>query len=31
MRLGLTVRIVRDPDLAYDVDWPADVEELGCT
>ena len=27
-RLGLSVRILRDPDLAYDVDWPADVEEL---
>jgi 2-phospho-L-lactate guanylyltransferase len=27
-RLGLSVRVVRDPDLAYDVDWPADVEEL---
>jgi 2-phospho-L-lactate/phosphoenolpyruvate guanylyltransferase len=27
-RLGLPVRIVRDPDLAYDVDWPADVVEL---
>ncbi len=27
-RLGLAVRVVRDPDLAYDVDWPADVEEL---
>ena len=27
-RLGLAVRIVRDPDLAYDVDWPADVAEL---
>jgi 2-phospho-L-lactate guanylyltransferase len=30
-RLGLPVRVVRDPDLAYDVDWPADVEELGRT
>jgi 2-phospho-L-lactate guanylyltransferase len=28
-RLGLPVRVVRDPDLAYDVDWPADVAELG--
>jgi 2-phospho-L-lactate guanylyltransferase len=28
-RLGLAVRVVRDPDLAYDVDWPADVAELG--
>jgi 2-phospho-L-lactate guanylyltransferase len=28
-RLGLPVRVVRDPDLAYDVDWPADVVELG--
>lgn len=28
MQLGLAVRVVRDPDLAYDVDWPADVEEL---
>ncbi len=27
-RLGLSVRVVRDPDLAYDVDWPADVAEL---
>jgi 2-phospho-L-lactate guanylyltransferase len=30
-RLGLAVRIVRDPYLAYDVDWPADVEELDRT
>jgi 2-phospho-L-lactate guanylyltransferase len=30
-RLGLAVRVVRDPDLAYDVDWPADVEELDRT
>ncbi|HWD55231.1 MAG TPA: 2-phospho-L-lactate guanylyltransferase [Acidimicrobiales bacterium] len=30
-RLGLAVRVVRDPDLAYDVDWPADVAELGPT
>lgn len=30
-RLGLAVRVVRDPDLAYDVDWPADVAELGST
>ena len=28
-RLGLAVRVIRDPDLAYDVDWPADVAELG--
>ena len=28
-RLGLAVRVLRDPDLAYDVDWPADVAELG--
>ncbi len=27
-RLGLAVRVLRDPALAYDVDWPADVEEL---
>ncbi len=27
-RLGLPVRVLRDPDLAYDVDWPADVAEL---
>ena len=27
-RLGLSVRVLRDPDLAYDVDWPADVMEL---
>jgi 2-phospho-L-lactate guanylyltransferase len=30
-RLGLPVRILRDPDLAYDVDWPADVEELATS
>ena len=29
-RLGLAVRVLRDPDLAYDVDWPADVAELGA-
>ncbi len=28
VRLGLSVRILRHPDLAYDVDWPADVDEL---
>jgi 2-phospho-L-lactate guanylyltransferase len=28
-RLGLPVRVLRHPDLAYDVDWPADVAELG--
>ena len=28
VRCGLSVRIVRDPALAYDVDWPADVAEL---
>jgi 2-phospho-L-lactate guanylyltransferase len=28
-RLGLPVRVLRDPDLAYDVDLPADVVELG--
>lgn len=27
-RLGLPVRVLRIPSLAYDVDWPADVEEL---
>jgi 2-phospho-L-lactate guanylyltransferase len=27
-RLGLPVRVLRRPDLAYDVDWPADVDEL---
>lgn len=27
-RLGLTVRVVRDPDLAFDVDVPADLERL---
>ena len=31
MRLGLSVRVLRVPDLAYDVDWPADVVELGRT
>jgi 2-phospho-L-lactate guanylyltransferase len=30
-RLGLPVRVLRHPDLAYDVDWPADVVELGRT
>ena len=30
-RLGLAVRVIRDPDLAYDVDWPADVAELKQT
>ena len=28
-RLGLPVRVLRLPALAYDVDWPADVVELG--
>jgi 2-phospho-L-lactate/phosphoenolpyruvate guanylyltransferase len=27
-RLGLRVRVLRVPALAYDVDWPADVAEL---
>jgi 2-phospho-L-lactate guanylyltransferase len=27
-RLGLHVRVVRDPDLAFDVDVPADLERL---
>lgn len=27
-RLGLAVRVLRVPSLAYDVDWPADVIEL---
>ncbi len=27
-RLGLPVRVLREPNLAYDVDWPADVVEL---
>jgi 2-phospho-L-lactate/phosphoenolpyruvate guanylyltransferase len=30
-RLGLSVRVLRDPDLAYDVDWPADIVEVGGT
>jgi 2-phospho-L-lactate guanylyltransferase len=30
-RLGLAVRVLRVPDLAYDVDWPADVAELTIT
>jgi 2-phospho-L-lactate/phosphoenolpyruvate guanylyltransferase len=30
-RLGLAVRVLRHPDLAYDVDWPADVVELHQT
>jgi 2-phospho-L-lactate guanylyltransferase len=29
-RLGLPLRVLRIPDLAYDVDWPADVAELGA-
>jgi 2-phospho-L-lactate guanylyltransferase len=28
VRIGLSVRVLRNPDLAYDVDWPADVDEL---
>jgi 2-phospho-L-lactate guanylyltransferase len=28
VRLGLAVRVLRNPALAYDVDWPADVAEL---
>lgn len=28
VRLGLPVRVLRRPDLAYDVDWPADLAEL---
>jgi 2-phospho-L-lactate guanylyltransferase len=28
VRLGLSVRVLRVPALAYDVDWPADVAEL---
>ncbi|MGH9033289.1 MAG: 2-phospho-L-lactate guanylyltransferase [Acidimicrobiia bacterium] len=27
-RLGLAVRVVRDPDLAFDVDLPSDLERL---
>jgi 2-phospho-L-lactate/phosphoenolpyruvate guanylyltransferase len=27
-RLGLPMRVLRIPSLAYDVDWPSDVEEL---
>jgi 2-phospho-L-lactate/phosphoenolpyruvate guanylyltransferase len=30
-RLGLSVRVLRVPDLAYDVDWPADVVELAAS
>jgi 2-phospho-L-lactate guanylyltransferase len=30
-RLGIPVRVLRHPGLAYDVDWPADVTELGLT
>ncbi len=30
-RLGLAVRVLRSPVLAYDVDWPADVSELEST
>jgi 2-phospho-L-lactate/phosphoenolpyruvate guanylyltransferase len=30
-RIGLPVRVLRSPDLAYDVDWPADVAELDRT
>jgi 2-phospho-L-lactate guanylyltransferase len=28
VRIGLAVRVLRVPALAYDVDWPADVAEL---
>jgi 2-phospho-L-lactate/phosphoenolpyruvate guanylyltransferase len=28
LRLGLPIRVLRVPHLAYDVDWPADVAEL---
>jgi len=28
VRLGLPVRVLRVPTLAYDVDWPADLAEL---
>jgi 2-phospho-L-lactate guanylyltransferase len=28
VRLGLRVRVLRNPALAYDVDWPADVAEM---
>jgi len=28
VRIGLPVRVLRIPALAYDVDWPADVAEL---
>jgi len=28
LRVGLAVRVLRHPNLAYDVDWPADVDEL---
>lgn len=27
-RLGLEVRVLREPTLAYDVDWPSDLEAL---
>jgi len=30
-RLGVSVRVLRHPGLAYDVDWPADVSELTLT
>jgi 2-phospho-L-lactate guanylyltransferase len=30
-RLGLSVRVLRDPNLAHDVDWPADIVEVGGT
>jgi len=29
-RLGLGVRVVRDPDLAFDVDVPEDLAALGA-
>jgi 2-phospho-L-lactate/phosphoenolpyruvate guanylyltransferase len=31
LRMGLPVRVLRIPSLAYDVDWPADVEGLPPT
>ena len=28
LRVGLAYAFLRHPNLAYDVDWPADVDEL---
>ncbi|MGC8472170.1 MAG: hypothetical protein ACP5PM_07755, partial [Acidimicrobiales bacterium] len=29
LRLGLDVRVLREPSLSYDVDWPSDLPTAG--